>query len=81
MEIQGRYYKYKGRLINFRSSINGVYYNKYSNKYLVNIELKNKTKYLGITENLEEGLELYLKASKKYKSAKVLRYWEQQSLF
>lgn len=81
MEVQGKYIKYKGRLINFKSSINGVFYNKYSNKYLVNIELKNKTKALGITETLEEGLELYLKASKKYKSAKVLRYWEQEKLF
>ncbi|WP_297489088.1 hypothetical protein [uncultured Cetobacterium sp.] len=70
-----------GVKISLKNDINGVVYNKYSNKYMVNIELKNKTKALGIADTLEEGIELYLKACKKYKSAKIIKIYEQQSLF
>ena len=63
-----------------KSEINGVFYNKYSKKYLVNIELARKTKSLGIVDILEQGVQLYLKATKKYKSGEVLRYWKQEKL-
>lgn len=81
MEMQGRFIKYNGILIDSKSTINGVFYNRYSNKYLVNIELKSKTKALGIVDSLENGVDLYFKAAKKYKSAKVIKYWEQKKLF
>lgn len=81
MIIQGKYAIESGYMINLKSETNGVFYNKYSKKYLVNIELARKTKYLSIVDTLEQGIELYLKATKKYKSAKVIKYWEQQSLF
>ncbi|MEG0517161.1 MAG: hypothetical protein RR523_16090 [Cetobacterium sp.] len=81
MEIHGKYAIEQGKMISLKSEINGVFYNKYSKKYLVNIELARKIKAIGITETLEQGIQLYLKAAKKYKSAKVIKYWEQQSLF
>lgn len=81
MEIHGKYAIEQGKMISLKSEINGVFYNKYSKKYLVNIELARKTKAIGITETLEQGIQLYLKATKKYKSAKVIKYLEQQSLF
>lgn len=81
MEFQGKFIKYNGILIDSKNSLNGVCYNKYSNKYLVNLELRNKTKALGIVDSLEEGLELYFKTAKKYKTSKIIKYWEQKSLF
>ena len=81
MIIQGKYAIENGYMINLKSETNGVFYNKYSKKYLVNIELARKTKALSIVDTLEQGIQLYLKATKKYKSAKIIRYWEQQSLF
>ncbi|MGL5934160.1 MAG: hypothetical protein ACRCZI_00905 [Cetobacterium sp.] len=81
MEILGKYAVEQGIMINLKSETNGVFYNKYSKKYLVNIELARKTKALSIVDTLEQGVQLYLKASKKYKSAKIIKYWEQKSLF
>ena len=81
MQIKGNYAIIDGFMINLKSDINGVFYDKYSKKYLVNIELARKTKYLGIVDALEQGIKLYLKVARKYKTAKVIRCWEQQSLF
>lgn len=79
--MNNKYIIEEGIKISLKNDINGVVFNKYSNKYMVNIELKTKTKALGIADSLQEGIDLYLKACKKYKSAKIIKVYEQQSLF
>lgn len=79
--VNKKYVIKDGIKVSLTDDINGVVFNKYSSKYMVNIELKNKTKALGITDTLDEGVELYLKACKKYKTSKVTKVYEQKSLF
>ena len=70
--MKEKYIEAEGYIISL-DSINGIMRNKYSKVYMINIELKTKLKYVGVTNTLSDAVKLYLKAIKKYKGAKVLK--------
>lgn len=79
--MRAKYLEVEGYLISLTST-NGIVKSKYSDNYLVNIELKTKTKCLGATKTLEEAVRLYLEAVKRYRGAKVMKVlFEQMKLF
>ena len=50
-----------------KSGFNGVYWHKHANKWLANININGKKKYLGLFKDLNEAINARKDANKKYK--------------